>query len=222
MLSRPTRRGLLPGMATALALLAGCAATPGPQPPVEVAEPERCECPQTPPEEPVCDTVSAPVPEPELPTPVPEPGPGMPEVGNMLVVGQVEYVIIGDNMLQQKARIDTGATTSSVDAHDVTVFERDGVRWARFYIHSRVSDQEYEFESELVRRVRIKSPGEELDRRLVVTLPITLGRVRQMTEVTLTDRDQFEYPVLIGRNFLEGRMVVDVSREYIALDEANQ
>jgi hypothetical protein len=138
------------------------------------------------------------------------------------MVGQAEYVVIGDNLIQLKARIDTGATTTSVGAHNITVFERDGKRWVRFTVKDTFSGDNFELEQPMTREVGIKQHSADKDVRAVVKLPLTLGRISATVEVTLNNRDEFEYPILIGRNFLDGRIAVDVSKEYIALDEPKQ
>jgi hypothetical protein len=136
----------------------------------------------------------------------------------LLVVGAVEYVVIGDNVMQQKARVDTGATTTSLGIQSIEEFERDGEGWVRFSILNRVSNESADFEHRLVRRVKIKRHNATPDERPVVAIPLTIGSVQRTIEVTLNNRDSFEYPVLVGRNFLDGHAVVDVSRKYIALD----
>ncbi len=46
-----------------------------------------------------------------------------------------------------------------------------------------------------------------------------MGSINEVTEVSLADREKFEFPVLIGRNFLEGEAVVDVSRKFVTLEQ---
>jgi hypothetical protein len=138
------------------------------------------------------------------------------------IVGAVEYVVIGDNVMQQKARVDTGATTTSVGIKQLEVYERDGESWVKFTIEDRVLEETADFERKLVRRVQIKRHNASPDERPVVTMPLTMGPIQRTVEVTLNNRDSFEYPVLIGRNFLDGHAVVDVSRQYIAMDEESE
>ncbi len=213
------------GLLAAVVLATGCASTPPPQTTeVEPPAPALCECVEPEPEPPAPDcpdpVAVAPAPVPE-PPPAPPPAPRPPVDSDLLVVGQVEYAILGKNKLQQKARIDTGATTTSIGAHDISMFERDGNTWVRFKVFDRVSGESYDFEEEKTGRALIKRNDAEPDRRVVVEMLLTIGRVSKVTEVTLADREQFDFPVLVGRNFLEGDCVVDVSREYIALDEVS-
>ncbi|MEM1111545.1 MAG: ATP-dependent zinc protease [Pseudomonadota bacterium] len=207
----PWQTGLRPAGLFAMSLaLAACSTGPSQPPtPIETAEPVLCECllQGSDAASELTMAVSAPEPEP------------IPQVGRLLTIGQIEYVVLGDNLLQQRARIDTGATTSSIGAQDISLFERDGEPWARFLVRSRDTDESVSLEAPLTRRVSIKTHSGAADDRLAVNLPLTVGPLRQVVEVTLTNRDQFDYPVLVGRNFLEGRVVVDVSREYIAMDQ---
>ena len=140
------------------------------------------------------------------------------KLGDLSVFGEIEYASIIPEGLRQKARIDTGAQTSSVGVTKYSMFERDGKNWVLFNIHDANSNEDYEFKRRLKRRVRIKRHDAESERRPVVKLEIQVGKLKQLIEVTLSERDKFDYPILIGRNFLEGEALVDVSRKYLTLD----
>lgn len=139
-----------------------------------------------------------------------------------LIIGEVEYALVGSDGPLQKARIDTGATTTSVGYSDLTRFERDGDKWIKFTIKDRLDGEVYNFERPLVRTAEIKRHGAEPTRRPVVTVPITIGEVTRTIEVTLADRDAFDYPVLIGRNFMDGKVLVDVSQRFVATGATEQ
>jgi hypothetical protein len=137
-------------------------------------------------------------------------------LGNKIVVGSVEWLWIEAVNRVYEARVDTGATTSSISALDITPFEKDGKRWVRFRIAPDDSDDSYEVEAPLVRYVRIRqASSEELDRRPVASLTVRLGKMTENAEFTLTDRTQMNYPILLGREFLRDVAVVDVARENI-------
>ena len=133
-----------------------------------------------------------------------------------IIIGEVEYALVGSRGLLKKARIDTGATTSSIGIASLTRFERDGDKWLRFTVNDRLEGGFQTFERPLIRLVDIKRHDAEANRRPVVTLKITIGDLARDVEVTLANRDAFDFPLLIGRNFLEGRVLVDVSQRYIA------
>lgn len=138
-------------------------------------------------------------------------------------VGEVEPVIIKEekdgNALRLLARIDTGAKTSSLDATNIELFERlfgsNTETWVRFTVKDPVDKKMVEIESELVRTAKIKRHGTESERRHIVKLWTQLGKVDKYIEFSLTDRSNFKYPILIGRNFLSGEFVVDVSKKNI-------
>jgi len=133
------------------------------------------------------------------------------------VVGSVEKVFLSPPGTILSARVDTGATSSSLDARNIVRFERNGERWVRFTISNPEGDNEIILERKVVRNVRIlQASAEESERRPVVELGVTVGKTTQTAQFTLSDRRHLEYPVLIGRNILMDILVVDVSRSHIA------
>ncbi len=138
-----------------------------------------------------------------------------------LLVGGLEYVYIPSSKVTLKARVDTGAKTSSIHAIDVKEFERDGKRWVKFKL---VSGKKSFIEKALpvFRTVRIKQDADlDSQRRYVVKMRINLGTISQLAEVTLNDRSNLLYPVLIGRNYLNGVAIVDVSKKYLTKPKKN-
>jgi hypothetical protein len=129
------------------------------------------------------------------------------------IIGEVEPVTILKAGLTLPARIDTGATTSSLDARDIQRFERDGKKWVRFTLLDRRTKKEVKVESRLTRMVEITRHGTDPQYRPVVKLKAILGKAELYREFSLTNRSAFTYPVLIGRNFLQGEFIVDVTRK---------
>lgn len=133
-----------------------------------------------------------------------------------LVVGERErFYLVGPGHVYT-ARIDSGAKTSSLDARNITKFERDGRNWVRFDVPVPNSDGEFTtLEREVSRRVRIlQSNGDDPDRRVVVELQFMIGDHKQQAEFTLADREHLTHTVLIGRNVLRDVMLVDVGKEF--------
>jgi hypothetical protein len=148
---------------------------------------------------------------------VPAPLPPMASTAGKLhlpIVGAVEWARVDPSGLVMEARIDTGAETSSIHAEDILLIERDGKRYVSFTLLDSATGEKVALERRLRRRVRIKQQDEETDRRFVVQLWVTLGNHHAHIEVNLSDREDFEYPLLIGRNFLTDAMIVDVSRHH--------
>tara|TARA_B110001452_G_scaffold54615_2_gene42005 strand:- start:6508 stop:7137 length:630 start_codon:yes stop_codon:yes gene_type:complete len=133
------------------------------------------------------------------------------------IVGAIEWVRIEPAGLLLESRIDTGAVTTSVHADNIQLVEKEGKRYVRFVLTDPNSDEKVEQELRLRRRVLIKQSGLADIRRYVVRMWVTLGETRSRIDVNLSDRTGFEYPLLIGRNFLTDSMIVDVSRHHTVL-----
>ncbi|WP_165311651.1 ATP-dependent zinc protease family protein [Vibrio ziniensis] len=135
-----------------------------------------------------------------------------------LVLGEIEHVQIKALEQTFDARVDTGAATSSLNAIDISEFERNGKQWVRFHLSDGTNkpDDSNWVESPIVRYVRIRqSTNEQTERRAVVQLWVKIGDINEKTEFTLADRSQMSHPILLGREFIRDIAVVDVSRRYI-------
>lgn len=133
------------------------------------------------------------------------------------IVGETEKVRLPELGFSMDARIDTGATTSSLGATNIRFFERDGEQWVRFNIRNPETEQTVQFEKLRVRKVKINQANSGTpETRPVVQLQLTLGSITQTAEFTLSDRNHLRYQALIGRNVLRDVMLVDVSRSMLA------
>lgn len=126
------------------------------------------------------------------------------------IIGAVEPIYILPMKSAFYARIDTGATTSSIDVTNLKRFERDGEKWVSFTVTNRRSGESYNFEKQIYKRVRI-TRAEEHERRLKVLMDVSFGGEKFSAEFTLAERNDFDYQALIGRNILTGRAIVDTS-----------
>ena len=136
-------------------------------------------------------------------------------ISERIVIGAVEKVELPEQKISLNARIDTGATTTSINAQDIKQFERDGKKWVKFEVHDE-SGKLVTLEKPISRVVNIKRHGAADQDRYAVKVKLKLGEINLLTEVTLADRAKFTYPLLIGRNFLQDMAIVDVSKEYTA------
>lgn len=155
-----------------------------------------------------------------------------PEVDNnkdsaKLVIGRVEWVWLDALNKKLKARVDTGATLSSIHATKIERFERDGKNWVRFTMQVNAEGEqgtnvkEQEFEAPLARNAKIRqASAEEIDARPVVRLRMRLGHLEEDVDFTLTNRAEMNYPILLGRRFLQDIAVVDVSLKFTQSLEA--
>ena len=116
-----------------------------------------------------------------------------------------------------KAKIDTGARTSALHAYELTEFTRAGAAWVRFTVHPFQHGDSGALRVELPvhdRRLVRSSSGHAEERITVVTSLVLVGRVIK-AEVTLTNRDEMGFRMLIGREALEQGFVVDPAVSYL-------
>ena len=136
-------------------------------------------------------------------------------VDGLATLGAVEHITLPASGAVLKARIDTGARTSSIDARDIKYFEKDGKDWVSFGL-ANSAGKIIKMNEPVTRFVLIKRHNEESERRPVITLETRVGDILVPTQFTLRDRENYEYPALIGARFLEKRALVDVATEYVA------
>jgi len=132
------------------------------------------------------------------------------------LLGAIENVFINELNTSFNTRIDTGAESSSLDAHNIVLFERDGDQWVRFDVFTHGPEQASQtFESKVERFVRIKESQDKSDRRPVIHAHLEIGQYTAETDLNLTDRSHLEFPLLLGRKFMQDIAVVDVGQTFV-------
>lgn len=134
--------------------------------------------------------------------------------GDLRVLGWLEEVRLDAADLVIRAKLDTGADTSSLHAPDPETFERDDETWVRFTV-TNSDDETYTYEKPVARTVHIRSASGRSE-RYVVEMAICLGGVRTTTEVNLADRGNLSYQMLVGRSFLKDAILVDSGERYLS------
>ena len=150
------------------------------------------------------------------------PEPAKPEVRR--VYGWKEWVTIEDKQERMRAKLDSGARTSSIHAEDVEEFERDGKRWIRFQTLSpgKEGDRKLEIVAPVQRIARVKNTNGTMERRFVVDLNFVIGTRKLREEFTLNDRRGLTCPVLLGRNALRLLGYVDCDRVDLVVRKIEQ
>lgn len=133
------------------------------------------------------------------------------------VIGWREWIAFPELGIDAiKAKVDTGARTSALDAFDVEEFERGGRAMVRFMVHplQKSSLVSIPVELPLLARRRVRDSGGKVQLRPVVRTMIELLGVQWEIELTLTRRDLMGFRMLLGRQAIRGRFVVDPASSF--------
>lgn len=127
------------------------------------------------------------------------------------VIGWIEKAEVIPGKLVFIAKLDTGSIHSSVNAENIHVYERDGQPWVRFDIVNRDNERRT-LDLPQAKSVTIKRQHDANEQRPAVMLGICLDTVYKEVLVSLTNRREFLYDLLIGRNFMRRNFAIDPSR----------
>lgn len=139
-------------------------------------------------------------------------------------VGWVERLAFDRGNVVLKAKLDSGAKTSSINAENIERFEKEGEDWVRFELVLKTVEGDYEripLEEPLYRNVLIKEHEGKNDRRPVVKLGFCFNNKKYRAQFTLVDRSKFIYPVLLGRRFLADRVVINPGKVHMTAPECS-
>lgn len=157
----------------------------------------------------VCPASVAP-PAPKLP---PQESP----VVDKQIVGLREQVLLTGLDILMPARINTNVASSVLDARNIQMFERNSEEWVRFTVLNPETQEPHVLERKRLKFQNVtNSTNPAGERRPVVEMRFTIGKLTQKGEFILSDRSTSEFPVLIGRNLLRDVMLVDVSGNNLA------
>lgn len=115
-----------------------------------------------------------------------------------------------------KAKLDTGARTSAIHAFDVESYRRDGELRVRFFIHPLQKDDTVIIAcDEKVADIRtVGNPGGRREKRYIIRTDLSIGEESWPIELSLTDRDEMGFRLLIGRAAMQGRLVIDPDHSF--------
>lgn len=134
-----------------------------------------------------------------------------------LTIGWREWVLLPDfEAVQIKAKVDTGARSSSLHAFDIVPFHQDGALWVRFNIHplQRRKAPCLNVAAAVIDQRLVRSSSGDLSERYVIRTRITLLGSTWPIELTLANRDEMGFRMLLGREAFRSRMLVDAARSF--------
>ena len=136
---------------------------------------------------------------------------------NKLVIGWREWVSLPVlNIPAVKAKIDTGARTSSLHTFDLEVYREGGQQKVRFGIRpmQRKKKTILWCTADVLDRRIVTDSGGHREMRYVIYTPIQLGDRSWPIEINLTSRDSMKFRMLLGRTALKDQYVVDPGDSY--------
>lgn len=126
------------------------------------------------------------------------------------IVGRKEIISFPDlGLFDITAKIDTGAYTTALHCHDIR--EENNVLYFKLLDPTHPEYNEQEQKCTEYSQKEIKNSFGEVEKRFIIKTTIKIGRKRIKSLISLTDRGNMRYPVLIGRKLLKNRFIVDVS-----------
>jgi hypothetical protein len=140
------------------------------------------------------------------------------ETTQMKALGWREWVQLPDLVdVPIKAKVDTGAKTSSLHAFFIEPYIKDGKPWVKFLLHPNQNDNDIEVEchAAVSDRREVSDSGGHKEKRYVIESSIVMGKDVLIAELTLTDRDSMSFRMLLGRNLLRGAFVVDSGSSFL-------
>ena len=136
------------------------------------------------------------------------------------IVGWRELVHLPDLDLHRiPAKIDTGARTSSLHGNVIEAFTRDGEEFVRFAVDLPGIAEPQICEAVHVDIRGITSSNGKTQRRYVIKTPLRIGEFTFRAEISLADRSDMKFPMLIGRSSLRRRFAVDSGYSWLQTPE---
>jgi hypothetical protein len=133
-------------------------------------------------------------------------------------LGWREWVSLPELGLQRiKAKVDSGARTSSLHAFEVRDFEESGIHRVEFKMHPNQHDDQTVAVcvADIVDERSVRDSGGHKEQRWVIETPLTIGAITWNVEINLTSRDDMRFRMLLGRTALRGRALIDPARSYV-------
>lgn len=149
----------------------------------------------------------------------------MSDAQNKIIVGSEEWCNFPNLGLPAiKARVDSGAKTSSIHAFNIQAFRRNGKPWVSFEVHPIQDNRSIvvRCESPVTDRRIVKSSSGIGEKRYVITATLIIGDIKDNVELTLTNRDSMGYRMLLGREAMHGRMLVDPAAHFNLGDKTKE
>ena len=135
-----------------------------------------------------------------------------------IILGSEEWCTLPELGIPSiKARVDSGAKTSALHAKNIAPFIKDGQNWVKFDINPIQKNIKtvVHCEAPLVNKRVVKSSSGFREQRYVIQTSLEIGDSKWVIEMTLTNRDSMGFRMLLGREAMSGRVLVDPEQQYL-------
>lgn len=135
-----------------------------------------------------------------------------------LKIGAVEFCDLPDMGIEKlEMRVDTGAATSSLHVDNIEEYSKGKKNFVSFDLHPDIHnvDKVVRTTVEILGTKKVKSSSADTEKRVVITTDIRLAGRQWPIKLTLTDRSEMTYMMLLGREAMEGRVIVDPEFDYL-------
>ncbi|NND83437.1 MAG: ATP-dependent zinc protease [Gammaproteobacteria bacterium] len=143
-------------------------------------------------------------------------------MSDKLILGNLEACELPElGICDLHVRVDTGARTSSLHVDNIKRFKRGGRSWVRFDIHPNAHNVEEVTRAEAPLHAvrRVKSSNGQTERRRVIQTEFRIGEHSWPIEISLTDRSDMSYLMLLGREAMGDRVLIDPSATFLASED---
>lgn len=137
---------------------------------------------------------------------------------NKIILGSEEWCSFPEIGIPTiKARVDSGAKTSALHAINIAPFIKDGNNWVKFDINPIQNNVKtiIHCEAPLIDKRIVKSSSGFREQRYVIQTLLDIGHTKWAIEMTLTNRDSMGFRMLLGREAMSGRVLVDPEQKYL-------
>jgi hypothetical protein len=133
------------------------------------------------------------------------------------VIGWREWVSLPSLGIDKiKAKVDSGAKTSSIHAFNIKTYKRGNKQFVKFSLHPEQKNAENEIEcrAEVLEFRKVKSSNGQSELRPVILTKIKVLEDTYEIEMTLTNRDEMGFRMLLGRESIRKRFLIDTGKSF--------
>ncbi|MGO2507514.1 MAG: ATP-dependent zinc protease family protein [Vibrio hibernica] len=135
-----------------------------------------------------------------------------------IIVGWREILSLPELGIETiKAKIDTGARSSCLHTFKLETFERDSELWVRFWVHPLQNNNDFikECEAKVLDQRMVKDSGGHEEQRFVIQTMLKFNEEEWPIEMTLTNRENMLFRMLLGRTAMQNKIIVDPTASFL-------